>query len=862
VGNPGPASLSLARLAAPLLICAALARAQCSGDQWLVGPTYPASPSLVSGAGGYPLWVTLPFDTDSSGPEPAQLVLAGRHLTSSSIGGAYLWNGRSLTSIGTMTGGLSTPHVRTGRVFEGSLILGGGFTIVDGQSTGPLARWTGAQWQPVGTGLGSILTSVYSLAELNGHLYAGGEEKTSNSSGMQRLDGAAWVRAYPGGAFTQNAVNEMIPYNGALAVGTSAGVYTFDGTTATRLGSSSIGSIFALAYYQGTLFAGGTNGLYAWDPGAAKWVRPTTPAISSYIFAFGEFEGRLYAGGLEQYFGPTITTNLWSFDGLRWASAIQGQPPAQAAIYSLAEFQGDLYAGGSGLGVRNSWIGASCERHHQGVTLPVYLPTNASFASPTLAGGMMHSSSGSVMPDGTALTGGMVWDGHSWAPGLTFNFSGFTWKTLRDGLGSLLAGGNWYYNSVYHGISRWTGSGWESIGPEMSYGVAYKPPEVRAVCEYGPGLVAAGYFGIGNGAPGTCIAMRVNDAWQKVGDESVLFDSIANTSEYINDAIVFQGRLYVAGQFPGVSACANIACWDGAAWLPVGSGSNGVVKKLIEYNGEMYAAGSFSTMGGVPVYGLARWDGATWKQTNPAWTATLSINSLVVHKGRLAVGGFFRAGDAASETWNLAYFDGAAWTYLAKISGSGSGMVTGLASDGDSLFVTGAFIAVNGIPAVNFVRLGPARPPTITWISSDEICPPRGALELLVMAEGSGPLSFQWQRETSPGVFESLADGPTAAGSLVVGSADQRLLIAGIDPSGAGPYRVVVSNACGAAASQAVNVVVCAADADRNGFVNALDMDLFIEAFEIGLPVADINRDQFVNGDDFDQFFVAFVAGC
>ncbi len=54
----------------------------------------------------------------------------------------------------------------------------------------------------------------------------------------------------------------------------------------------------------------------------------------------------------------------------------------------------------------------------------------------------------------------------------------------------------------------------------------------------------------------------------------------------------------------------------------------------------------------------------------------------------------------------------------------------------------------------------------------------------------------------------------------------------------------------------------CPADANLDGFVNALDYDLFASAFEIADLSADFNGDGFVNAIDYDAFAEHFEAGC
>ncbi len=56
--------------------------------------------------------------------------------------------------------------------------------------------------------------------------------------------------------------------------------------------------------------------------------------------------------------------------------------------------------------------------------------------------------------------------------------------------------------------------------------------------------------------------------------------------------------------------------------------------------------------------------------------------------------------------------------------------------------------------------------------------------------------------------------------------------------------------------------LLCPADINADGFVNALDYDQFASWFEAGDPQADYNGDSFVNGLDYDAFASNFEAGC
>ncbi len=54
----------------------------------------------------------------------------------------------------------------------------------------------------------------------------------------------------------------------------------------------------------------------------------------------------------------------------------------------------------------------------------------------------------------------------------------------------------------------------------------------------------------------------------------------------------------------------------------------------------------------------------------------------------------------------------------------------------------------------------------------------------------------------------------------------------------------------------------CPADFDRSGFVDTVDYDAFVTAFEGGYECADFDRTGFVDTEDFDAFVRAFLGGC
>ncbi len=137
-----------------------------------------------------------------------------------------------------------------------------------------------------------------------------------------------------------------------------------------------------------------------------------------------------------------------------------------------------------------------------------------------------------------------------------------------------------------------------------------------------------------------------------------------------------------------------------------------------------------------------------------------------------------------------------------------------------------------------------------------------GAATFSVRAAGTGPLAYQWQRETTPNsnTFVPLADGPTGTGSIISGATTATLTISGVSTADAVRYRCAIANGCGSVTSDVVRLAVCAADFNCSGAVNSQDIFDFLGSFFAGN--ADFNADGTTNSQDFFDFLAAFFGGC
>jgi len=121
--------------------------------------------------------------------------------------------------------------------------------------------------------------------------------------------------------------------------------------------------------------------------------------------------------------------------------------------------------------------------------------------------------------------------------------------------------------------------------------------------------------------------------------------------------------LLVGGEFTaaGDGFANNIAAWDGTSWSALASGTNGPVRALTLYNGELIAGGLFTTAGGVSANRIAKWNGTSWSPLGSGMSSR--VLALTVYNGELIAGGdFFTAGGAIAN--NIAKWDGVSWSPL------------------------------------------------------------------------------------------------------------------------------------------------------------------------------------------------------
>ncbi len=357
---------ALRRVALIALACGSLPTfAQCT-PRWLNGVGIPW-------IGGGVVDALTTWDPDGAGPEPTHLVVGGDFGVvegSEVFGQIAAWN----PVTGTWRGfnGQITGHVHSIVAMpNGDLVAGGRFWDAGGVPVSNVARWDGATWNPLGTGIGEGAELVYALAVLpNGDLVAGGNFYLPLADGTEarfiaRWDGTEWHSI--DSQMNSWVTSLLVTSNGTLVAGgnfDAAGGHSADRIALwsedewTSLGSGPNGIVYSITEMEnGSLVAAGafseaggvaTPNIAVWD--GTSWTSlgsGTNRRVDSVISVSG---GHLIAGGHFQTANGSAAHYIARWDGSAWlpfGSGISGVGTV-AGVFALVEMpNGDVFAGGS-----------------------------------------------------------------------------------------------------------------------------------------------------------------------------------------------------------------------------------------------------------------------------------------------------------------------------------------------------------------------------------------------------------------------------------------------------------------------------------------------------------------------------------
>jgi hypothetical protein len=535
------------------------------------------------------------------------------------------WDGTNWHAMGE---GIPTSEVRDMAVYDdgrGPALYCTGFFSTAGDTTvNHVARWDGAAWEALGTGLDAGGDALGAYDDGTGPaLYVGGRFEHAGGVPAQRLarwDGQEWSSPFPPGAnFGVGLLNVHDLGDGPRL---------FIGGRFWEIGGVPRASIAA---WDGVELASVGGGVVR---GAE--VTALAPALP------GEGEG-LYAGGSFVIERDRALNHVGLWDGQQWQPLVG--PDGVAGVSSRDGF------------ARREMVN-DIIHHDDGRGPAIFVSGSFSHAGDTPVGRIAR------------------WDGRQWsdlAGGVTSDTTVVQVNAMAiydDGTGPALyaAGAFTHAGGVpASNIARWDGRAWSALGTGEAQGLSGGTTIVNHLAVYdagdGPQLYATGGFTRAGGPEGVTargIARWDGSSWSSVGDAQL--DSPAPIAVFDEGA---GPVLFVGGRLFEPPLLTRLSRWDGRAWSAPGPQPTGRIDALATHQlggrPVLVAAGDFELVGTVTANNIAAWDGAGWLAFEGPSATGVNVDaaSLLSVDGpggpRLWVGGRFnRAG--GEPTWMLARY--------------------------------------------------------------------------------------------------------------------------------------------------------------------------------------------------------------
>ena len=499
------------------------------------------------------------------------------------VGHVAAWNGAAWTSMGSGAvnlGGPLPPINCLATMPNGDVVAGGRFNSISGVAANCVARWNGATWSPLASGvnptLGFLVNPIDALLPMpNGDLIVGGQFSSiggTNANNAARWNGLQWSALGSGPA--SFVVDLDTTPSGLVVAATLTGGPSF-WNGASWIATSGLGSgvlDVAVDPVSGTAAAGGTFGSPSsnlallsgttWNaPGGAS---PNGVFVGGILCSTDMPNGDLLVGGSFVSVDGVLASALATFDGVSWSStgALSGSFPAAAQVNALrTKANGQVFVGGLFGGAFN---------------------INGTSGLAVLENGVWSS------------VGGGVSNGQF--PPFVKGF-GSTANGHTIVCGQFARAGGLVVNNV----ARWTSSAWQSLGSGTN-------GAVNCAVEMPNGdIVIGGSFTQAGTTPTSRIARWNGTTWQPLA---------AGVSGEVLDLVVLRnGDLVAAGNFAtaGGTQANFIARWNGSNWQSLAGGmDSGINNLLLLPDGDLLATGPFTVAGGIAAQGIARWTGSAW----------------------------------------------------------------------------------------------------------------------------------------------------------------------------------------------------------------------------------------------------------
>lgn len=484
-----------------------------------------------------------------------------------------------------------------------------------------------------------------------------------------------------------------------------------------------------------------SNNIARWDRDLQQWHAMgngvTDPNGQGWSLAQSTDE-TVYLGGSFSEIDGIAANNIAAWDGTDWSALGQG---TNGTVLTLATNGTTLYAGGQfseaggqGIGHLAAWDGNDWSSLASDIQINLIGPKVSALRiwdGFLYAGGFFDTIDSIPAQDvarmdlvtgqWSSITNGAGEGlGRGGSVGMSFS-RGVESMTLVDNKlyvgGNLTRAGAQAVNNI--GSFDLTDEQWSVLGLDTGQGVSSQ--DVWTVEHTPEGVLALGPIGQSGLLRANGIARRklAEAEWSGFANNDMqALMTVASRAASIDDEMFVGGSFAYLMEDPDnpslVGSISSIARWDasGGVWAPLvdsdtqTQGVSGSVQVLAEYEGDLIAAGGFTSAGGKPINRIARWNRST-----ETWTAfgdglngtgsTLAIGP----NGEIYVGGqFSMAGGAPAN--RIAMWDQAAeaWfplgTGISNSDGSNPVIQT-MAITGDGELVVGGRFDTAGTTSVN-----------------------------------------------------------------------------------------------------------------------------------------------------------------
>lgn len=766
---------------------------------------------------------------------------------------------------------------------EERVVVAGPFRSYNGTPMNGVAVRVGDEWQGLGDGFDDVVNSV---AVLNGELVAAGAFTASGSTPVSRIarwNGTDWM---PLGAGLSDEVYALAVFQdqlyavGKFQIGTNplAGfIARWSGTEWSGLGSGMNGIPKALVVHADKLIAAGSfssaggvpaSRAAAWNGTAWSSVGGTLP---SGVDVVDSVAGTLYIAGA----GTSGTGQfLRRLDGTTWTDIGAGVSLRARRFF---EWDGAVFVAGDAHDPDSSydieairrWNGSSWE-------------SGSAFEPDVIRDVLVHE--GRIVAVGLFPGGLSTSDGATWT-------AEFDWI---DGpvYGAVVHEGNAYFAGDFRhvqgararNIASFDGERMAAVGDGLL-------GEIEGLFSVGDTLYVTGEIKIDAAQPDA----RLLVAW-----DGGQWSDVTDTGSRIDAMVLYRGEVYAGGFLGSVgSVITRVGRLTGASWEQIGvfAPTFGRVESMAVWNDRLVVAGTFTSVDGIAVNGLASWDGETWTAMDAGIVA--GARSLVSHNGDVFASMLVDSLDSVGyiARWNGVVWDPEFGFVVSQFAAANNRLLATAISNGRAYLVErfvdgwrpilgsvaldtdvscalfGGEVLLGGDAAIGpwqvpyFARWSTSGVPSVVHQPADVAgdCARIDATFEVVSASGYD-LFPRWY-------FNGVAmdDGAGPGGATLSGATTTRLLIENAGPAAQGEYTCRIATECGHVWSEAATLSVCPANYNCDGAIDILDFLDFFEDFsacdQLATPCGtrgepDINGDAMVDILDLLEFLSSFGEGC